>query len=105
MAGQGVDEQPLDAGAFREVIGRFMSGVVVITATHQGERRGMTGSAVASLSLDPPMLVTCRTAASSTQKVTRGAGACAVNTLAEAQEHLAGLFARPGADPFLDLPC
>jgi 4-nitrophenol 2-monooxygenase / 4-nitrocatechol 4-monooxygenase, reductase component len=105
MAGQRVDEQPLDAGAFRQVIGRFMSGVVVITATHQGERRGMTVSAVASLSLDPPMIVTCLNAASSTQEVVRRAGAFAVNILAEDQEHLAGLFARPGADPFLDVPC
>ena len=105
MAGQRVDEQPLDAGAFRQVIGRFMSGVVVITATHQGERRGMTVSAVTSLSLDPPMIVTCLNAASSTQDVVRRAGAFAVNILAEDQEQLAGLFARPGADPFLDLPC
>ena len=105
MAGQRVDEQPLDAGAFRQVIGRFMSGVVVITATHQGERRGMTVSAVASLSLDPPMIVTCLNASSSTQEVVRRAGAFAVNILAEDQEHLAGLFARPGVDPFLDLPC
>jgi 4-nitrophenol 2-monooxygenase / 4-nitrocatechol 4-monooxygenase, reductase component len=105
MAGRRVDEQPLDAGAFRQVIGRFMSGVVVITATHQGERRGMTVSAVASLSLDPPMIVTCLNATSSTQEVIRRAGAFAVNILAEDQEHLAGLFARPGADPFLDLPC
>jgi 4-nitrophenol 2-monooxygenase / 4-nitrocatechol 4-monooxygenase, reductase component len=105
MAGQRVDEQPLDAGAFRQVIGRFMSGVVVITATHQGERRGMTVSAVASLSLDPPMIVTCLNASSSTQEVVRRAGAFAVNILAEDQEHLAGLFARPGADPFQDLRC
>ncbi len=103
-AGRRVGEQPLDAGAFRQVIGRFMSGVVVITATHQGERRGMTVSAVASLSLDPPMIVTCLNAASSTQEVVRRAGAFAVNILAEDQEHLAGLFARPGADPFRDLP-
>ncbi len=105
MDGRRVDEQPLDAGAFRQVIGRFMSGVVVITATHQGERRGMTVSAVASLSLAPPMIVTCLNAASSTQEVIRRAGAFAVNILAEDQEQLAGLFARPGADPFLDLPC
>ncbi len=82
-----------------------MSGVVVITATHQGERRGMTVSAVASLSLDPPMIVTCLNAASSTQEVIRRAGAFAVNILAEDQEHLAGLFAQPGADPFLELRC
>jgi flavin reductase (DIM6/NTAB) family NADH-FMN oxidoreductase RutF len=53
MAGRQVGEKPLDAAAFRQVIGRFMSGVVVITATHQDERRGMTVSAIASLSLDP----------------------------------------------------
>jgi 4-nitrophenol 2-monooxygenase / 4-nitrocatechol 4-monooxygenase, reductase component len=105
MTGQRVDEQSLDAGAFRQVIGRFMSGVVVITATHQGERRGMTVSAVASLSLDPPMIVACLNAASSTQEVIRRAGAFAVNILAEDQEHLAGLFARTGADPFADLLC
>jgi len=105
MTGQRVDSQPLDAAAFRQVIGRFMSGVVVITAAHQGERRGMTVSAVASLSLDPPMIVTCLNAASSTQEMVRRAGAFAVNILAEDQEQLAGLFARPGADPFLDLPC
>ncbi len=66
-----------------------MSGVVVITATHQGERRGMTVSAIASLSLDPPMIVTCLNAASATQEVVRRAGAFAVNILAEDQEHLA----------------
>ena len=105
MAGQQVDEQPLDAGVFRQVIGRFMSGVVVITAVHEGERRGMTVSAVASLSLEPPMIVTCLNAASSTQEVIRQAGAFAVAILAEHQEDLAGLFDRRGADPFGDLPC
>lgn len=95
----------MDATAFRQVIGRFMSGVVVITATHRGERRGMTVSAIASLSLDPPMIVTCLNAASPTQEVVRRARAFAVNILAEDQEHLAGLFSRPGADPFRDLSC
>lgn len=105
MTERQVDEQLLDARAFRQVIGRFMSGVVVITATHEGERRGMTVSAVASLSLDPPMIITCLNAASSTQEVIRRAGAFAVNILAEDQEHLAGRFARPDTDPFRDIPC
>src|ERR1700753_1477422 len=104
MAGQRVEGQPLDAAVFRQVIGRFMSGVVVITATHQGERRGMTVSAIASLSLDPPMIVTCLNAASATQEVIRRAGAFAVNILAEDQEQGAGISARPGAEPFPDLP-
>src|SRR5260370_10815331 len=105
MADRQVGEKPLDAAAFRQVIGRFMSGVVVITATHRGERRGMTVSAIASLSLDPPMIVTCLNAASATQEVVRRAGAFAVNILAEDQEHLAVRFSRSDPDPFRDLSC
>ncbi len=105
MAGRQVGEKPLDAAAFRQVIGRFMSGVVVITATHQGERRGMTVSAIASLSLDPPMIVTCLNAASATQEVVRRAGAFAVNILAEDQEHLAVRFSRSDPDPFREVSC
>ena len=48
-----------DATVFRRVIGNFMTGVVVITTTDGGVPRGMTVSAVSSLSLDPPMLLVC----------------------------------------------
>ena len=90
----------VDAGVFRQVIGHFMSGVAVITASHEGTHRGMTVSAIASLSLDPPMIVACLNAASSTQEVVRRAGVFAVNVLAEDQGDLAERFARRGADPF-----
>ena len=105
IAGQRVDEQPLDAGAFRQVIGRFMSGVVVITATHQGERRGMTVSAVASLSLDPPMIVTCLNAASSTQEVVRRFGRIELIQDAEAYRRLRDLILtrQVSADERLDV--
>src|SRR5260370_19906136 len=82
-----------------------MSGVVVITATHRGERRGMTVSAIASLSLDPPMIVTCLKAESARQEVVRRAGAFAVNILAEDEEHLAVRFSRSDQHPFGDLGC
>jgi DNA-binding GntR family transcriptional regulator/flavin reductase (DIM6/NTAB) family NADH-FMN oxidoreductase RutF len=90
----------VDAGVFRQVIGHFMSGVAVITASHEGTHRGMTVSAIASLSLDPPMIVACLNAASSTQEVVRRAGVFAVNVLAEDQGDLAERFARRGVDPF-----
>lgn len=88
-----------DATVFRRVIGNFMSGVVVITTTDDdGAARGMTVSAVSSLSLDPPMLLVCLNAASSTQEAVRRSGRFAVNILAEHQGHVAERFARPGSD-------
>jgi flavin reductase (DIM6/NTAB) family NADH-FMN oxidoreductase RutF/DNA-binding GntR family transcriptional regulator len=91
-------EPAFDATAFRRVIGNFMTGVVVITTTDDGVPRGMTVSAVSSLSLDPPMLLVCLNAASATQEAVRRSGRFAVNILAEHQGHIADRFARPGSD-------
>ena len=87
-----------DATVFRRVIGNFMSGVVVITTEHAGARRGMTVSAVSSLSLDPPMLLVCLNATSPTQEAVARSGRFAVNILAEHQGALAERFARSGSD-------
>jgi flavin reductase (DIM6/NTAB) family NADH-FMN oxidoreductase RutF/DNA-binding GntR family transcriptional regulator len=93
-----VDTPAFDATVFRRVIGNFMTGVVVITTEHDGARRGMTVSAVSSLSLDPPMLLVCLNAASATQEAVHRSGRFAVNILAEHQGHIAERFARPGSD-------
>ncbi|KEF33247.1 flavin oxidoreductase [Deinococcus sp. RL] len=43
---------------FRQTLGRFASGVTVITAADGGgERRGMTASAFVSVSLTPPLIL------------------------------------------------
>ena len=42
---------------FRQTLGRFASGVTVITATDGEERRGMTASAFVSVSLTPPLVL------------------------------------------------
>jgi 4-nitrophenol 2-monooxygenase / 4-nitrocatechol 4-monooxygenase, reductase component len=87
-----------DGTVFRRVISNFMSGVVVITTTHDGVPHGMTVSAVSSLSLDPPMLLVCLNASSATQEAVRSAGRFAVNILAEHQGQIAERFARSTAD-------
>jgi 4-nitrophenol 2-monooxygenase / 4-nitrocatechol 4-monooxygenase, reductase component len=87
-----------DGAVFRRVISNFMSGVVVMTTTHDGVRYGMTVSAISSLSLDPPMLLVCLNSASTTQEAVRRSGRFAVNILAEHQGHIAERFARPGTD-------
>jgi flavin reductase (DIM6/NTAB) family NADH-FMN oxidoreductase RutF len=81
---------------FRDIIGRFASGVTVITAQHEGRRYGTTASAVSSLSLEPPMLLVCLNRSSSTQQAIAAAGRFAVNILAEGQADEAMRFAGKG---------
>jgi 4-nitrophenol 2-monooxygenase / 4-nitrocatechol 4-monooxygenase, reductase component len=92
------NEPAFDGTIFRRVISNFMSGVVVITTSHEGARHGMTVSAVSSLSLDPPMLLVCLNSASATQEAVRRSESFVVNILAEHQGHIAERFARPGAE-------
>jgi flavin reductase (DIM6/NTAB) family NADH-FMN oxidoreductase RutF/DNA-binding GntR family transcriptional regulator len=90
----------LDGDQFREVIGHFMSGVTVITATHDGRDYGMTASAVSSLSLEPPMLLVCLNNQSPTQQAVTRSRAFAVSVLAQGQHDLARRFSRPIEDKF-----
>lgn len=93
----------IDAALFRRVIGNFMSGVVVVTASHAGRRQGMTVSAISSLSLEPPMLVACLNTRSDTSALIDRSGLFAVNILSEGQGALAQQFATPAADKFHDV--
>ncbi len=90
----------VDPTLFREVIGHFMTGVTVITTTDGGHDHGMSASAVASLSVDPPMLLACLNDSSVTQKAISRTRTFCVNVLAEGQHELALRFARPADDKF-----
>jgi 4-nitrophenol 2-monooxygenase / 4-nitrocatechol 4-monooxygenase, reductase component len=92
--------RPLEPSEFRNVIGHFASGVTVITTTADGQRHGTTASAVASLALEPPMLLVCMNRESATGVAMASAGAFAVNILGEEHGELAIRFARKGPDKF-----
>ena len=85
---------------FRDVIGRFASGVTVITTSADDGDHGTTASAVSSLSLDPPMLLVCLNRTSDTRAAILRSGVFGVNILAEHQGAIAAAFARKGADKF-----
>ncbi len=91
---------PLQDDAFRDVIGRFASGVTVITTTTADGDHGTTASAVSSLSMDPPMLLVCLNRTSDTQAAILESGVFGVNILAEGQGQVAYQFARKGPDKF-----
>jgi 4-nitrophenol 2-monooxygenase / 4-nitrocatechol 4-monooxygenase, reductase component len=90
----------LTADAFREVMGRFASGVTIITTVNDDRRFGTTASAVSSLSLEPPMLLTCLNASSATGQAIASAGRFAVNILGEDHSDLAVRFATRNINKF-----
>jgi 3-hydroxy-9,10-secoandrosta-1,3,5(10)-triene-9,17-dione monooxygenase reductase component len=94
----------VDEIAFREAIGHFATGVTVITTMHEGRPAGMTASAVASLSLDPVLLLVCIANRLPTHQAIEGARRFVVNVLGEGQEELALRFARPAPDKFAGVP-
>jgi len=90
------ERQRLTPAEFRDAIGRFASGVTVITTLHDGQRLGTTASAVSSLSLEPPMLLVCMNRTSSTGQGIAAARHFAVNILDEDHADLALHFAGKG---------
>jgi 3-hydroxy-9,10-secoandrosta-1,3,5(10)-triene-9,17-dione monooxygenase reductase component len=82
-----------DPELFREVFGRFATGVAVITSAGPAGRGGMTANALCSLSLDPLLALVCFENRARTLPIVREAGRFALNILAAGQEELAGVFA------------
>lgn len=82
-----------DAAKFRRVMGRFATGVTVVTYERENEPAGMTANAFLSVSLEPQLiLVSIKNQARFCQHV--NVGDCyGVNFLAEHQEHISGHFA------------
>lgn len=95
---------PLDGSALRRTMGRFATGVAVITTEHGGQRHGMTVNSLTSVSLDPPLLLVCFSRGSRTARAVSGAARFGVNVLSARQEAISNHFARRGGDHFADVP-
>ena len=80
----------VDGTAFREAIGHFATGVTVITTLHEDAPAGMTASAVASLSLDPPLVLVAVEKKAQTFGYLKRNGCFAINILRVDQEDLTG---------------
>lgn len=78
---------------FRATLGRFATGVTVITTTAGERDYGMTVSAFASLSLEPPMVLVCLDEGATMNRLLGEGAAFGVNVLAAGQEALSRRFA------------
>ena len=85
---------------FRNVLGRFPSGVVVVTGSTRGGPTGLTIQSFMALSLDPTLILVSIDRDSTSWPAISTTGQFAVNILADNQQALAVAFARSGGNKF-----
>ncbi|MGI5158973.1 flavin reductase family protein [Microbispora sp. CA-102843] len=90
----------IDSRTFRDALGCFASGVVVISGMSGGDPVGFTCQSFTSLSMTPPMVAFCPSVASVTWRQIRSAGAFCVNILSESQRRTSDVFAQRRDDKF-----
>lgn len=79
----------------REMMARFATGVTVVAARHGPLLAGMTANAIATISVDPPLLMASISRKSETHVAIVGSHSFAVSVLAAEQRGLADCFAQP----------
>lgn len=91
---------------FKEAMAEFASGVTVVTTGTAADPHGMTVSAFASVSLEPPLVLVSVARTATAHDVFASARAFAVHVLGDDQAALAWRFAGPSTmvDRFAGVP-
>ncbi|MFI5454857.1 MAG: flavin reductase family protein [Isosphaerales bacterium] len=92
-----------DSKRQRKIMGQFATGVTVVTTGGEAGRHGLTANAVASLSLDPPLVLVAVDKSALTLDYLKKNRCFAVNILRLDQEDMSRRFATPGPKDFSDL--
>jgi flavin reductase (DIM6/NTAB) family NADH-FMN oxidoreductase RutF len=92
-----------DSKKQRRIFGSFATGVTVVTTGGVAGLHGMTANAVASLSLDPPLVLVAVEKRAITLDYLKKNLCFAVNILRVEQESLSRQFATPGPKDFSEL--
>ena len=79
----------------RAMMARFATGVSVVAARHGPLLAGMTANAIASVSIDPPLMLASISRKSETHGAIQTSHSFAVSVLSSEQEALADCFAQP----------
>jgi 3-hydroxy-9,10-secoandrosta-1,3,5(10)-triene-9,17-dione monooxygenase reductase component len=90
---------PVRPDALRDVMARFPTGVTIVTAVGPAGPAGATANAVASLSLEPPMMLAALDLGSRTLIAVEHARTFGVNVLAADQADLARRFSTKDPHP------
>jgi len=91
----------VDPSQFRQLLGRFATGVTVVTTRDRaGKPVGMTASSVASVSLDPPLVLVSVARDNDMHPALKAADRFVVNVLAAGQEAISRRFAEEHPNRF-----
>ena len=92
---------PVDRDTFRSVLGRFATGITVVTVRDKkGKDHGMTVSAFSSVSLTPPLVLVCIGHDATMYPVLGDIEHFGINILGHGQEALSRRFAGKDIDRF-----
>jgi len=83
---------------FRQVLGHYCSGVVIVAGLNRGAPAGLTCQSFFSVSLSPPLVCFCVARTSSSYPALRESGAFCINVLSAEQQALCAQFAKSGGD-------
>ena len=86
----------VDSRAYRDTMGQFCTGVVIVAGAEKGRLVGFAAQSFVSLSLDPPLVAVCPGKASTSWPRIRAAGCFCINILAEDQQAISDIFAQAG---------
>ncbi len=93
----------IEAGLFRQLLGRFATGVTVLTTrAGDGTPVGMTASSLASVSLVPPLVSVCVDVSAEMHRAMAASGRFVINVLSAGQEVLSRRFAELPAEARFD---
>jgi len=93
----------IDQRELRQALGKYTTGVTIVTAAVEGKKVGMTANSFSSLSLDPPLVLWSLRRSSTNFADFLAASHFAVNVLSESQIELSQHFAKSSADKFADI--
>lgn len=95
---QAAPHSTIDPASYKRGMRALAGGVCIVTsAGSDGQRAGLTATAVCSVSADPPVLLVCLNRDSRSFDVIRESGVFAVNVLEIADQALADRFAGAAA--------
>jgi flavin reductase (DIM6/NTAB) family NADH-FMN oxidoreductase RutF len=93
-----VEQQSLDSSSLRRAMGRFATGIGVVTTRSEAGLHGMTANSITTVSFDPLLVLVCVSKNSTMSKAIQHAHRFAINLLEAQQEQVSNHFASSNPD-------
>ena len=88
---------------FKEAVGRFLTGITIITTSHGGKLCGFTANSFTSVSLSPMLVSFCLNKESGSFDAFKATKHFSINILAEDQAEISRHFAKSGDNKFSEV--